>query len=87
MLMILTLGRKYIYQLRKDNDMNEEQRLELEKKIIDTIEQYDLDYNSGNAVAGIIRALFLSDGITELEGAKMAINRRINMIKENKKRG
>jgi hypothetical protein len=67
--------------------MNEEQRLELEKKIIDTIEQYDLDYNSGNAVAGIIRALFLSDGITELEGAKMAINRRINMIKENKKRG
>ncbi len=87
MLMILTLGRKHIYQLRKDNDMNEEQRLELEKKIIDTIEQYDLDYNSGNAVAGIIRALFLSDGITELEGAKMAINRRINMIKENKKRG
>lgn len=62
--------------------LNESQQSKLNQSIANTIEQYDLDFNIGNALMSILNAGYHDNPVQELEKARYLIERRIILLKK-----
>lgn len=59
----------------------------LQTSIAFVIENYDLDFNLGNAVMALITASYSENQSDELERAKLFIDRRLNILKNSHETG
>lgn len=65
--------------------MEQEEKLQIE--VVSTIENYDLDFNLGNALMSLVTASYKDNPVDELERAKIFIDRRIRMLNDNTNAG
>jgi len=65
---------------QKKNKKTRRTQMTLNEKIVEHVEEHDMDFNTANVSFALINAMYSDQPIEELKRAKMFLERRIGLV-------